>query len=294
MAVVKSSKMWMALSLVLSLSSFSHGCHSKAEGFFRRQQAATADVAAPNARLVPPPPPSILGSPAKLISTIGAIFNPEESLSSHELARSSEGSSSNYATYGSEPRDIHDDHDHHGHGHGHHHQISRSDDLDVSGTDSKEISNILAQLGDAPRDVINATASALNAAAPEENIISPIDGCCWKIRVDFTKGHGFYGAFKIHESMFGHYVMEPGLVNGKHHYTSNDPHNEGVYAVTYCGEQWWIQPVELRGQCNGYAYSGVSASTCVNEIGYTWAYYVPPINQYVLAKKGLSIWCSSR
>lgn len=280
------------VSVVLALITTSQGCNI-AE---RRQAAAAAALrqagggsgAAAGLRRELPPPPSLLGSPAKIISDITAFFNPAEE-PSQEAARSSQAS---FATYGSDP-----DHQlppqqpfgpHEHHEHEHHGGHERSDDLDVSGTESKEsndISSILAQLGP------NSNVTADDVTALSENELAPVDGCCWKIRVDFTTGHGFYGAYKIHESMFGAYIMEPGLVNGKHHYTSSDPHNKEVYAVAYCGGQWWIQPSRLRGECNGYAYSGLSSEKCVNEIGYTWAYYVPPINQYVLAKKGLSIWC---
>jgi len=271
--------MTRVISVVFALLSLAalgcHGCNKfgQGEGASERRLQASLRSGAPKYA----PPPAILGSPAKLISQISdAIFNPEDQ-PSQESARSSVPQ---FATYGEDPD-----------------QVSpfdvqaRSDDLDVSPSESKEISNILAQLGDAPNNAaaVNATFENGEQLETELNIV---DGCCWKIRVDFTSGHGFYGAFKIHETMFGHYIMEPGLVNGKNHYTSSDPHNKGVYAVAFCGDQWWIQPARLRGQCNGYAYSGLTNADCVNEIAYSWAYYVPPINQYVLAKKGLSIWCS--
>lgn len=264
------------VSVVLALIATGQACNIY--GNERRSAALTQAGSGPAGfRRELPPPPSLLGSPAKIISEISAYFIPEE-----ESDRTSPG----FATYGSDPDHHFPDHHHLGH-----HERSDSD-LDVAGTESKEsndISNILSQLG--PNSA-NATEDGALVDHPQ-NDLQGVDGCCWKIRVDFTTGHGFYGAFKIHETMYGAYIMEPGLVNGRHHYTSSDPHNKDVYAVAYCGDKWWIQPSRIRGECNGYAYSGLSKEQCVNEIAYTWAYYVPPINQYVLAKEGLSIWCDA-
>jgi len=277
------------ISVLLALSLATSACYacnqfgpggSAASGQSRRLQpgAARSAAASPGGPQREPVPATILGSPAKIVSQVAdATFSSDEHHHHHHHDESARSSShlSQYATYGEDPdKDA---------------ILERSDDLDVSESKAEEISNILAQLGDAPEAIGNSNTTTL---VETETKNTPFDGCCWKIKVDFTEGHGFYGAYKIHSSMFGNYIMEPGLVNGKQHYTSSDPYNEGVYAVAFCGGQWWIQPSRLRGQCNGYANSGLSDAQCVNEIDYTWAYYVPPINQFVLAKKGMSIWCS--
>jgi len=222
-----------------------------------------------------PPPPSLLGSPAKIISEISAYFIPEE-----ESDRTSPG----FATYGSDPDHHFPDHHHLGH-----HERSDSD-LDVAGTESKEsndISNILSQLG--PNSA-NATEDGALVDHPQ-NDLQGVDGCCWKIKVDYTSGHGFYGPVKILRRTYGYYTMEPGLVNGKAHYTSSDPGNEGLYALSFCGDSWWIQPASFRGQCKGFAHSGWHTDDCVTDIAYSWVYYVSSINQFVTAKKAMSTWC---
>jgi hypothetical protein len=68
-----------------------------------------------------------------------------------------------------------------------------------------------------------------------------VRGCCYKIKVSFTKGHAG-GAITLHPYMFTIYMMEPGLVNGRNHYTSQD----GRFAVSFCGDSWWIQAEDTR------------------------------------------------
>ena len=52
--------------------------------------------------------------------------------------------------------------------------------------------------------------------------------CCWKIKVAFTTNH-LNGAYKLHKYIFGFYIMEPGLINGRSHYTS--VHGDGAFAL---------------------------------------------------------------
>ena len=119
-----------------------------------------------------------------------------------------------------------------------------------------------------------------------------ISDCCWRVKVAFTSGHALRsGAYKLHRYMYGYYEMEPGLINGKNHYTS--VHADGLLAVAYCGDSWWIQLATNRGECKGWAYSGWDSPQCVHDVEYTWQYFVPTINEFVDAKKGLSIWCKS-
>jgi len=262
------NRVFLAFAVVLAVAAVcTHGCN-KFEGSERRLQASSRTTQ----KRKYAPPSAILGSPAKIISQItDSIFNPEEQ-PSQESARSS---APTYATYGEDPD-----------------QVSpfnvqgRSDDLDVSESETKEISNILAQLGDAPKNAVNVTLDG--DSETEQNLV---DGCCWKIKVDHTSGHGFYGPVKILERIFGYYTMEPGQVNGKVHYTSSNPNNKGLYALAFCGDSWWIQPVAFRGKCKGFAHSGWYEDKCVTDIAYSWVYYVPVINQFVTAKKAMSTWC---
>ena len=114
--------------------------------------------------------------------------------------------------------------------------------------------------------------------------------CCWKVKVAFTTNH-LNGAYKLHKYIFGYYIMEPGLINGRSHYTS--VHGDGAFALAYCGDSWWLQASEVRGECKGWAHSGWKTEQCVHDIDYSWRYFIPVIDEFVEAKKGLSIWCKS-
>ena len=66
-------------------------------------------------------------------------------------------------------------------------------------------------------------------------------GCCSRVKVGFTRGQRG-GAFKLHPYMYTYYRREPGVVNGRNHYTSDD----GRFAISYCGDSWWIQREDTR------------------------------------------------
>ena len=68
-----------------------------------------------------------------------------------------------------------------------------------------------------------------------------ISGCCFRVKVGFTRGQRG-GAFKLHPYMFTYYRMEPGMINGRNHYTSED----GRFAISYCGDSYWIQRADTR------------------------------------------------
>jgi len=277
------------ISVLLALSLATSACYacnqfgpggSAASGQSRRLQpgAARSAAASPGGPQREPVPATILGSPAKIVSQVAdATFSSDEHHHHHHHDESARSSShlSQYATYGEDPdKDA---------------ILERSDDLDVSESKAEEISNILAQLGDAPEAIGNSNTTTL---VETETKNTPFDGCCWKVKVDHTNGHGFYGPVQILKRVFGHYTMEPGLVNGRAHYSSSDPANKGLYALAFCGDSWWIQPASFRGQCKGFAHSGWYTDECVTDIAYSWVYYVPSINQFVTAKKALSTWCN--
>ena len=73
------------------------------------------------------------------------------------------------------------------------------------------------------------------------NISFSTSGCCYRVKVGFTRGQQG-GAFKLHPYMFTYYRMEPGMINGRNHYTSED----GRFAVSYCGDSYWIQRADTR------------------------------------------------
>lgn len=114
--------------------------------------------------------------------------------------------------------------------------------------------------------------------------------CCWKVKVAFTTNN-LNGAYKLHKYIFGYYTMEPGLVNGRNHYTST--HADGAFALAFCGDSWWLQSADVRGECKGWAHSGWQENRCVHDIDYSWRYFIPAIDEFVEAKKGLSVWCKS-
>ena len=63
--------------------------------------------------------------------------------------------------------------------------------------------------------------------------------------------------------------------------------------LAFCGDSWWIQSSEVRGQCKGWAHSGWETNHCAHNIDYSWRYFIPQIDEFVEAQKGLSIWCKS-
>jgi len=58
--------------------------------------------------------------------------------------------------------------------------------------------------------------------------------------------------------------MESGSINGRPHWTSAD----GRFALAFCGDSWWVQTEDIRGQCKGWAHSGWRSDRCVHEIEY--------------------------
>ena len=104
----------------------------------------------------------------------------------------------------------------------------------------------------------------------------------------FTRGY-LNGAYKLHHYLFGLYVMNPGLINGRPHYTSES----GDFVLAFCGDSWWIQTAKIKGSCQGWAFSGWKDDLCPHHINYSWRYYIPVIQEFIQADKGLSIWCSS-
>ena len=48
--------------------------------------------------------------------------------------------------------------------------------------------------------------------------------------------------------MFTYYRMEPGMINGRNHYTSDD----GRFAISYCGDSYWIQRADTRYRLQTY------------------------------------------
>ena len=59
--------------------------------------------------------------------------------------------------------------------------------------------------------------------------------CCWRIKVAFTNGHSDTPVYKLHRYIYGYYEMEPGLVNGRPHYSSI--HGDGLFALAFCGDR---------------------------------------------------------
>ena len=79
------------------------------------------------------------------------------------------------------------------------------------------------------------------------NLCPPPLDCCYRVKVAFTRGRS-NGAYQLHPYAFGHYVLEPGTVRGRPHYTSED----GRFAIAFCGDSWWVQLASNRGECRGW------------------------------------------
>merc|ERR1711936_1154105 len=113
--------------------------------------------------------------------------------------------------------------------------------------------------------------------------------CCWKVKVNYTKGHRLH-VVDYKNDIYQYYTQEPGLVNGYVHYPSADKKK----AIWYQGSSWSIGSTEDRGTSTSWAFDGsLSQPGCPDSIRYTWKYYSGEHDAWIKAKKGLSIWCKS-
>jgi len=113
--------------------------------------------------------------------------------------------------------------------------------------------------------------------------------CCWKVQVSYTNDARLSNDRPY---IFGYYYAEPGLVNGKTHYTSKD----GKYGIWFNEKNsWMIGTTENRGRIRGYAHSVGRTDQCVEDIPYTWKYWLDTdnVDLWIDAEKGLSVWCKS-
>ena len=66
-------------------------------------------------------------------------------------------------------------------------------------------------------------------------------GCCESVRVVYDESNT--EVFQARPEVFQTYTIEPELLNGKVHYTSED----GTHAIAKCNNgAWQIQPVSVR------------------------------------------------
>jgi len=115
--------------------------------------------------------------------------------------------------------------------------------------------------------------------------------CCYTVKVAFEYGNNTEGAYLARPEIYQDYEMEPGLVKNRTHYTSRDR----KYALSFCGDDWWIQSVNNRGKCRGFAHSGGSnGPKCVHDIPHDWNYYAYCINKLLPAEQGLIVKCASQ
>jgi hypothetical protein len=111
--------------------------------------------------------------------------------------------------------------------------------------------------------------------------------CCWKVRVSYSETHHVQ---REQSKIFKYYFQQPGLVNGRVHYTSSD----GDHAIWFGKNSHWdIGDVKNRGSTTANAHSGNSKPNCPSEVAYTWRYWNQDPDLWLDADKGLSIWCKS-
>merc|ERR1712083_1007383 len=102
--------------------------------------------------------------------------------------------------------------------------------------------------------------------------------CCWMVRLWFTiKNY----SWNLHSSKFGYYKMEPGLVNGRPHYTSLFAN--GKYALAFCGTHWNVQLASHRGLCRGFISYGGHNNECPHYPSYQWKYLQHRIGRWARA-----------
>jgi len=119
---------------------------------------------------------------------------------------------------------------------------------------------------------------------------TPYDGnCCYKVKLTYCCGNTDK-AYDEHKNLYTEYTVEPGLVNGKPHYTFDGwIYN---YAIWYSGDAWVIGETDDRGSTRGYMRNHGNNS-CPNEMGYDWEYALPN-HGWLDAGKSLTLKCTTR
>jgi len=94
------------------------------------------------------------------------------------------------------------------------------------------------------------------------NLHGGSDTCCTKVKLS---GDG--EAFLEHPKLYQVYMIEPGYINGKPHYTSED----GAYALRWTGTSWSIGTAKHRLTDKGLLATNEDTQ-CPNQTGSTWEY----------------------
>jgi len=111
--------------------------------------------------------------------------------------------------------------------------------------------------------------------------------CCWKVRVSYYETHHVQSE---QDRLFQMYFQQPGLVNGRVHYTSSDE----TKAIWFDKNgNWAIGKVGDRGSNEAAAHSNNNKPNCPDEVPFTWRYWNTDPDLWLDADTGLSIWCKS-
>lgn len=90
-------------------------------------------------------------------------------------------------------------------------------------------------------DVVLQRSENLDTIVNSRSIDPNPAGCCETVRVRYHEDNT--DAYQARPEVFQTFTIEPDLLNGKVHYTSED----GTHAIAKCnGGAWQIQPVSVR------------------------------------------------
>merc|ERR1711971_102341 len=140
--------------------------------------------------------------------------------------------------------------------------------------------------------IINQTAammlksSILIVLAVGININLVSGDCCYKVAAWYKVKNN---AYDQNTERFGYYYLQPGTVNGRAHYESED----GKYVIWYNWTfgKWFVGWKKNLGKENAF-FAVKTDADCPYRPAYTWR-YVDQYNNWTDADKGFSIWCKS-
>jgi len=164
---------------------------------------------------------------------------------------------------------------------------------------------LLTILGMFAIDVVKGSPTAV--LTPEDPVASAVSDinilsrrkranyCCWKLHVDYRREHSGDTQHKNKAKdaipfAYQHYQQEPGLVNGRPHWTSLDK-KRAIWWSSSKGV-WIIGNASGRGQNPAFAYASVPwwQSDSCPMVGYRWKYL--DSGKWKDADDSLSIWCN--
>merc|ERR1712062_220630 len=114
------------------------------------------------------------------------------------------------------------------------------------------------------------------------------NGCPYQVKVNYAKGEDTdSGPYKLFKELYGTYTIQNGHIGGRDWYLSSDE----KYAIWYYGKRasWQVGLEHEKGTKWCYFFT-VDDDKCPHQTAFDWKYWVPAINEFIDADRGMSIW----